>query len=457
MFLFSFFLLFHCLTSNSVLAQSCWLPLINGSRIWNVDNGRFFNAEGRSVDGTSFLQGTSLNFRCDPGYELVDSSEASTTICDNGEFKPSADDIAQCVESRSALTTRIIMRPQNQRVSKCGQGQMMGNGFKIGGGTEANPGDYPWQALIVPINRFRTLTCGASLIAPNWLLTAAHCVENATDGVVIFLGRHNVSLARTAIDPESVRHRARLSTNIHLHPNYTHLTSTSASLFDYALLYLETGAVEYNDWVQPICLPTREMCDNDQDKMMCDSVHTAGWGLDLDRIETDQCELEFVNAMGRDMPLNDTIHMCGLGELYFDFPFIRRRDTCEGDSGGPLVCRIGPSSYAVGITSFGASSKYIPCGASQTPSVFSRVCGAMPWIEEIVGLDLDQSNWPIPRFDPNSATEGITNPVISKSQFALNVLHFFVKLHKIAFRKMHCSSKNWSRYRCPLQLYPISI
>ncbi|TPP65165.1 hypothetical protein FGIG_05859 [Fasciola gigantica] len=56
---------------------------------------------------------------------------------------------------------------------------------RIIGGHPVHQGDYPWAASI-QARRFRDITvlfrrnvehyCGAVLIAPNWVLTAAHCL-----------------------------------------------------------------------------------------------------------------------------------------------------------------------------------------------------------------------------------------------------------------------------------------
>ena len=59
----------------------------------------------------------------------------------------------------------------------------MSNAYtRIIGGRQALQGVYPWQAaLVTSKNRF--VFCGGSLIYPSWVLTAAHCVVDATGNV----------------------------------------------------------------------------------------------------------------------------------------------------------------------------------------------------------------------------------------------------------------------------------
>lgn len=45
---------------------------------------------------------------------------------------------------------------------------------KIVGGTQAAVGDWPWQGAVLFNNR---QGCGASLINSQWVITAAHCVD----------------------------------------------------------------------------------------------------------------------------------------------------------------------------------------------------------------------------------------------------------------------------------------
>ena len=51
----------------------------------------------------------------------------------------------------------------------------------IVGGWESRQNEFPWQ---VSLQWFGTHFCGGSLIAPNKVLTAAHCVENDNPSVL---------------------------------------------------------------------------------------------------------------------------------------------------------------------------------------------------------------------------------------------------------------------------------
>ena len=66
-------------------------------------------------------------------------------------------------------------------------------------GTDAARGSHPWIAQISNANGSSFVhNCGGSLIAPDWVLTAAHCVHDGTavqpiDTFRVTLGEHSLS------------------------------------------------------------------------------------------------------------------------------------------------------------------------------------------------------------------------------------------------------------------------
>lgn len=56
-------------------------------------------------------------------------------------------------------------------------GQQNAADKRIIGGVEASPGEYPWMARLVYINKFnqKVFQCMGFLIHPKVVITAAHC------------------------------------------------------------------------------------------------------------------------------------------------------------------------------------------------------------------------------------------------------------------------------------------
>ena len=65
----------------------------------------------------------------------------------------------------------------------------------FGGEYVSNPYEYPWVARLVTFrepNATEFHGCGGSIISKNLIVTAAHCVENATK-IIVILGNSNSS------------------------------------------------------------------------------------------------------------------------------------------------------------------------------------------------------------------------------------------------------------------------
>ena len=105
--------------------------------------------------------------------------------------------------------------------------------------------------------------CGGTIIADRIVITAAHCVHDATE-VIAFLGDHD-SVAQDR------RERMVKSSTFYVHPNYRRLSS-GAVQFDIALIMFNEKLTD-GKLADRACLPSSTNINLDRAKCW-----TAGWG-----------------------------------------------------------------------------------------------------------------------------------------------------------------------------------
>jgi len=241
---------------------------------------------------------------------------------------------------------------------------------RIIGGNEATEDRHSYAvSLSDDIGHF----CGGSLIAPDVVLTAAHCQGGAYDVIV---GRHDVD----DTDGEVIKTKYDKP-----HPNYNPSTTDQ----DFMLVFL----------LSPVSVTNVDLVKLNKDNnypSVDEEVTVMGWGdtniqdsvsdlsdvlmhVDVNVISNNECDDSEGYVSGYFDSYNGQItnnmlcaRVVGGGE-----------DACQGDSGGPLVVKGGSATsnqdVQVGVVSWG-----VGCAHQNFPGVYSRISSAYDWIEREV-------------------------------------------------------------------------
>ncbi|XP_058837331.1 chymotrypsin BI-like isoform X1 [Topomyia yanbarensis] len=124
---------------------------------------------------------------------------------------------------------------------------------RIVGGYHATPGQFPYQVVMISQFPQGGALCGGSVLSQNFVLTAAHCVDQASGGTVI-LGAHDRT---NAAEVGQVR-IPFVQSGIYLHQNW----DPSLIRYDIATVRLQSP-VTYSDRIQPVNLPRWSDVAND--------------------------------------------------------------------------------------------------------------------------------------------------------------------------------------------------
>lgn len=241
-------------------------------------------------------------------------------------------------------------------------------GISIVNGENAAECEWKWQVGLWFSSKSTKPFCGGSLIAPDWVLTAAHCVLSSTRFLVV-AGDHNVK-------ESSGNEQRRQAKQVIKHPKYDFDWLGS---WDFALVQLDRP-MDMTACVGTVCLPTAA------DVAPRTSCWITGWGkfrqgsreaeilqeAPVDTISTKSCHEDYSL---REYQLTESM-LCAQGRDAKG----RITDACQVDSGGPLVCKNGDKWTLYGATSWGWG-----CGDRDYPGVWARVHKAMGWIKEVMG------------------------------------------------------------------------
>ncbi len=293
-------------------------------------------------------------------------------------------------------------------------GVLAGSGEKkpeprIVGGQEAVPGEWPWQVALIRAGAdpYNGQFCGGSLIRPDWVVTAAHCVEyEVASDLEILAGIHNLRFPDADYQRRSVA-------EISIHPDWDTFTADN----DIALLRLDSPVTfrpPAGD-VLPVA-PVGLVAANVGPLTGVESTVT-GWGNTLG--QPDPGGESFPDALQEvTVPIiSNAACNAAYGGITDNMLCAALeqggRDSCQGDSGGPLQVYDGAQSRweLAGIVSHGYG-----CAAPGYPGVYTRVSQFIDWINSETGPDITVTDnsylplqaAPVPPWITPTATPTIT-------------------------------------------------
>ncbi|XP_071377456.1 plasminogen activator, urokinase a isoform X1 [Centroberyx affinis] len=247
---------------------------------------------------------------------------------------------------------------------------------KIVGGSTTTIESQPWVAAI--LHRRPSYRCGGSLIAPCWVLTAAHCFPDGehteTRHLSVYLGKSSI------IDTDIDREQKFTVEQLIIHQEYNN--SLGNYLNDIALLRIKSSDGECavrTESVRTVCLPPPLT-------MLPPGYECSIAGFGRERYNAWQFSQQLkeakVSLLSQSVCESEPYYGNRITENMFcagspDWS----TDACQGDSGGPLMCEVSGRMFVFGVVSWGEG-----CAWENKPGVYTRITNYNNWISEKTGL-----------------------------------------------------------------------
>ena len=230
---------------------------------------------------------------------------------------------------------------------------------RILGGQETPPHQMPFMASLQENGEH---VCGGFLIASQWVLSAAHCLEDTVNRTFqVLLGAHSLS----SPEPHKRLYNVR---RLVPHPG----SSRDTDADDLLLVQLEDPAV-LSRHVQPLGLQ-RE----DREVPAGTLCQVAGWGITSNtRRRPDKLQSVELPVMSRERCNRRDVYDGEITEKLMCTES-NKKDSCKGDSGGPLVCH----GVAAGVVATGSPV----CGNRKKPGIYTRIPPYLAWIDGVMSL-----------------------------------------------------------------------
>ncbi|XP_018417754.1 PREDICTED: coagulation factor X [Nanorana parkeri] len=233
---------------------------------------------------------------------------------------------------------------------------------RIVGGRDCKRGECPWQALL--ISDENEPFCGGTILSSQFILTAAHCM-NQTKFFKVVVGEVNTQKN----DGTESTHKVD---KFIFHPKFVRATYD----FDIAVVKLKE-AINFTDNVIPACIPDPDFADevlmNERQAMV------SGFGRLFER-GVQATKLQMLNVPYVNRQICKESSNFKITENMFCAGYDKEvKDACQGDSGGPHVTPYKDTYFVTGIVSWGEG-----CAQQGKYGVYTKVSRLHKWLKGVL-------------------------------------------------------------------------